>query len=382
MKILQVINFLAPVYGGSAEVPWQLSKALVKSGHDVTIYTSSYKFNPDALTAKEVAIHAFKSWLQFADFSITPSLTKNARREIKNFDIVHLHNFRTYQNMVVHGFAKVYSVPYVLQAHGSLTTYFQKGMFKKAFDVIWGRNILHNAARVIAVTDIEAEQYHSLGVNQNKIEIVPHGIDLAEFDNQATKGEFRKKYKINPDKNIVLYLGRIHKMKGLDILANAFADLSHNHKDIVLAIVGPDGGYLTILKKLVTKLGNIDNVIFTGPLYGQEKLEAYIDADIYVLPSSYEIFGITILEAWACGKPVVVTDRCGMADVVRDRAGLVVLYDKVQLRNALSKLLNDTSMRREFGKQGRKLVEEEYNWSSAASRVERIYNNVLANRKR
>jgi glycosyltransferase involved in cell wall biosynthesis len=380
MKILQVSNFLAPVHGGSAEVPCQLSKALAVREHDVIIYTSRLNLNknPNQITGPRIV--AFSTWLNLASFDITPGLIKKAREEIRNVDVIHLHNYRTFQNIVVQHYAKKYGIPYIVQAHGSLTTYFQKGLLKKIFDLIWGRDLLRNAIKVFAVTAAEARQYGSLGVTIDKIEVVPHGVDLTEYDDRIEKGEFKNKYHLSDDQKIVLYLGRIHKMKGLDLLSEAYADLYGMRNDVKLVIAGPDDGYLSSLKKLVSELEIADGVIFAGPLYGRDKIQAYTDADVYVLPSSYEIFGITILEAWACRKPVIVTDRCGLADVVQGRAGLVVSYDKNKLRNALVEMLDSPQMRLEFGSQGRKLVEERYNWPEIALQVERIYDGIIANR--
>ncbi|GAJ22860.1 unnamed protein product, partial [marine sediment metagenome] len=167
---------------------------------------------------------------------------------------------------------------------------------------------------------------------------------------------------LGDDQRIILFLGRIHKIKGLDLLAKAFADLPKPLDNIKLVIVGPDDGYLSSLKKLVTDLGINDKVLFTGPLYGQEKLKAYVDADVYVLPSFYEIFGITVLEALACGTPVIVTNRCGIADAINGQAGLVVPYDKEQLQHALLHLLGDDKMRSQFSEKGKSLVREKFNW--------------------
>ncbi len=116
-----------------------------------------------------------------------------------------------------------------------------------------------------------------------------------------------------------------------------------------------------------------DRVLFTGPLYGQEKLQAYVDASVYVLPSSYEIFGITILEALACGTPVVVTDRCGIADIINQQAGLVVPYDTDRLRHALLQMLNDDKMRQQLGQRGKLLVREQFNWEKIAEQFEHMY---------
>jgi len=236
--------------------------------------------------------------------------------------------------------------------------------------------VLKDASRVIAVTRTEAEQYKSMGVSEDKIEIIPLGIDLSVFDSLPERGEFRRKYGLGNDQRIILYLGRIHKIKGLDLLAKAFADLSQASNNIKLVIVGPDNGYLPSLKKLITDLEISDKVLLTGPLYGQEKLKAYVDADVYVLPSYYEIFSVTVLEACACGTPVIVTDRCGLADVISGQAGLVVPYDKEQLSNTILHMLSDDKMRRDFSEKGKLLVRQKFNCDKMAEQVERVYNGI------
>jgi len=201
---------------------------------------------------------------------------------------------------------------------------------------------------------------------------VPNGIDLFEFDNLPKRGEFRRKYGLGSDQKIILYLGRIHKIKGLDLLAKAFAQVL-NDFDVKLVITGPDDGYLPTLIRLIKELEIEEKVLFTGPLYGEDKLEAYVDADVYVLPSFYEIFGITVLEALACGTPVIVTDRCGLADVINGQAGLVVPYDKEQLQHALLNMLGNVKMRQQFGEKGKLLVCEKFDWEKIAEQVESVY---------
>lgn len=377
MKILQVTPFFSPVHGGSAEAPYHLSKELVKRGHEVAIYSSDFEFRQAyIILSPEVKIHAFKTWLSLAAFHMTPGIIKKAKEEIRHLDIIHMHNYRTFQNIVMHHYAKKCGVPYVLQAHGSLTTFFQKGWLKRTFDAVWGHKILRDASKVIAVTNTEAEQYKSMGINEDEIEIVPNGIDLSEFANLPRRGEFRRKYDLGDNQKIILYLGRIHKIKGLDLLSKAFAELLEPLNDIKLVIAGPDDGYLPSLKKLITGLEISNKVLFTGPLYGQDKLNAYVDADVYVLPSVYEIFGITVLEACACGLPVIVTDRCGIADEIGGQAGLVIHYDKEQLQHALSYMLENDQLRQDFSKMGKLLVREKFSWENIAEQVERVYRGV------
>jgi glycosyltransferase involved in cell wall biosynthesis len=111
MKILQVINFFSPVHGGSAEVPYKLSKELVKRGHGVTIYTSDYKLSKEwGKSAQELQINVspFRTWLNCASLLVTPGIFKRARKEVEHFDVVHMHNYRTFQNIVIHNYTKKY----------------------------------------------------------------------------------------------------------------------------------------------------------------------------------------------------------------------------------------------------------------------------------
>jgi glycosyltransferase involved in cell wall biosynthesis len=346
----------------------------------VTIYASQTRLShvySSSLT--DVRVHAFNRWLSLAKFQVTPGLIAEARDQVRYFDIIHMHNYRTFQNVVVHHYAMKYGVPYVLQAHGSLATFFQKGRLKRGFDILCGYQILKDATKFLAVTEAETEQYRHLGVDKSRIEIVPHGIDLAEFQNLPLKGEFRQRYGLSTGHKVILYLGRIHKIKGLNLLAQAFSCLAKSRTDIRLVIAGPDDGYFAHLKKMVTDLQISDQVIFTGPLYERDKLQAYVDADVYVLPSSYEIFGITVLEALACSTPVVITDRCGIAGLVNGQAGLAVPHDKDQLQDAILHMLSDEGMRLDFGRRGRLLVQERYNWARIAGQIEAIYRSLLSN---
>jgi len=378
MKILQVTVFFSPVQGGSAESSFQLSRELAKRGHQVTVYTSDYKLRRDYIDAiPEVTVHPFKTWSSVANLYITPAIVKKAKEEVRHFDVIHMHNYRTFQNIVIHHYAKKFGIPYVLQARGSIATFFYKRWLKMIFDMTWGRRILKDASKVFALTPIEAGQYKSMDVSEHKIEIIPNGLALSEFDDLPDRGEFRKKHGLDANQKIILYLGRIHKIKGLDILGEAFANLSSSLNDVELIIAGPDDGYLTYLKKLVTDLSMAGKVLFTGPLHGREKLSAYVDADIYVLPSFYEIFGITVLEACACGTPVVVTDRCGIADVIDGEAGLVVPYDKEQLQRALLKILSDEELGQRLGEKGKSMVRERFNWEKIAEQMEGVYQSIL-----
>ena len=374
MKILQVAQFFSPVHGGSAEIPYQLSKELAKRGHEITIYASDYKSSQEYITSiPEVEVCLFKSWLNYAKFHVTPGIIKRAKKEIKQFDIIHMHNYRTFQNVVAHHYAKKYEVPYVLQARGSIPRFKTKKILKELFDIFWGYRILKDANKLIFSTKLELKKCEEdINIDKNKIEIVPNGIDLSEYSNLPEKGEFRRKYRIKDDEKMILYLGRIDEIKGINLLVEAFSDLRKELDDVKLVIAGPDDGFLSTLKRQIEDLNIGDKVLFTGPLFKKDKLRVYVDADIFVLPSKYESFGNVAMEACACGTPVIVTDRCGIAEFV-DKAGYVVEYDKDRLRNALFKILSDEELRRRFGEEGRKLVREYFNWNNIIRKIEEVY---------
>lgn len=388
MRILQVIPYFVPAwdYGGPLHVCYELSKELVNRGHEVTVYTT------DALDAKNrvrqreelldgIRVRRFKNLSNaFAykhNIFLAVGMPFTIRKELANFNVIHVHEYRTLQNVIIRYYAKRLGIPYVVQAHGSAPKDMPKQRLKQLYDFLWEYKILRDASKVIAVTPTEAEQYRSLGVDEHRIEIVPNGIDLAEYDSLPQKGEFRQKYSITENEKMILYLARIHKIKGPDLLVRAYASLSQELHDSRLVIAGPDDGYLSTLKRLITDLNIGPKVLFTGPLYGKDKLEAYVDADVYVLPSVYEIFGVALLEACACGTPVVVTDRCGIADVIDGHAGLAVPSDKDQLGRAILSILDNEGMRQEFRERGKSLVRERFDWRKIAEQVEKIYAGCL-----
>ncbi len=378
MRILQVIPYFTPKRGGDVNVCYNLSKQLVNRGHEVTIIATDFEFDEGyAKSLVNVRIIPFKVTVRIGLFLISLSMKKWLKKEIKNYNVIHLHNLQSYQNNVAYHYARKYGIPYVLQAHGLAPRIMKRSMLKKLYNWVWGYSILKTASKAFALTKMELDEHKEMGVGEDKIEIVPNGIDLSEYEAPPRRGEFRKKYGIKDDEKIVLYLGRIHEIKGIDLLVNAFAEIVEELDNVKLIIVGPDDGFLSILKRQIEGLKIGNKILFTGPIYGRDKLEAYVDADVYVLPSVYETFPTTVLEAWACGTPVIITDRCGIADIVDGRAGCVVEYDKDQMRNAIIKILSDEELRRGFREEGRKLVKNEFGWEGVVLDIEKIYLSLI-----
>lgn len=379
MKILQVIPFFAPKFGGPVNSVYLLAVELVKRGHSVTILTSDLEFDEryvNDLEKFDINVVPFHIVASFGLFMYTPSMKGWLEAHISDYDVVHIHNFRAYQNSLVGAYAKEKKIPVVLQARGSVLPFFQKQLLKHLYDLVWGYDLLNKSSRFIALCESEAAQYRKMGVSDDKIVIIPNGIDISRFSDLPAKGSFRSQYSISDDENIILFLGRIHKIKGIDILVRAYAELLQEMPDATLAIVGPDERYLSIIKDQIQHLNLKKEPLITGPLYNREKLSAYIDADVYVLPSRYETFPNTVLEAWACGTPVVVTDGCLIADTV-GRAGCVSSYSVLGLKQAILKTLMDDEKRIENVDSGLVLIKNDFNLVSCVNKIEDLYREVI-----
>ena len=383
MKILQVIHAFVPAwdYGGSLRVCYEVSKELVKRGHDVTVYTTDTLNSKERVKEREEVIEGIKV-TRFRNLSndiaynhhlfISPGMIISLRNNLKYFDIIHLHEYRTIHNVAVHRYARKLDIPYILQAHGAIPRVAAKQRLKHVYDAIWGNKLLRDASNVIALTEMETEQYRSMGVSEDKIKIVPNGIDPLEFGNLPSGEEFRKQYGLNENDKITLYLGRIHQTKGLDLLAKAFAHLTKELDNAKLVIVGPDDGYRHELTGLAQSLGISNKIIFTGPVYGTDRLGAYVSASVFVTPS-FLGFPVTFVEACACGTPIITTDKNDRLDWIHNQVGYMVSYDEDELKNAMMRVLNSRDLARQFGENGRSLVRERFNWSKIADELEQIY---------
>lgn len=400
MKILHVAHFFYPCLsaGGVVNASYQIASKQARD-NDVKVISSDsckerLKF-PDGRYDVDVGgirVDYFRNLsnrFKLATMLDTPlSAPFRIRRDIKNHEIIHIHEHRQTLAIIVSFFARRNDIPYIVQAHGSVLPFFQKEGLKNLFDKAFGFKILHNASCVFALTEVEKEQYLKMGVDEDKIEIVPLGINLEEYENLPEKGRFRSKFKIADDDKLVLFVGRIHEIKGLDLLIDAFSELIHlndegngddngDAKKIKLAIVGPDDGYLSQLEDKIKSYSLEDNVIITGPLYKEEKQEALVDCDLFVMPSKYESFTTSGLEAMACSKPLVLTKNNHIHDWVDGNVGIACDDNKDSLCSAIGKLLFDEDLSKTYGENGVELIHNKYNWDIINKQILDIYNKFL-----
>jgi glycosyltransferase involved in cell wall biosynthesis len=382
MKILQVISYFNPKIGGDVNVVYNLSKHLLKKGHEITILTTDFEFDikyANAIHDEGAEVIPFHCTLNLSSFFYSPTMKPWVKENIKHFDIIHIHNFRSFQNNVIHHYAKKNNIPFILQAHGSVLPFFAKQRLKKIYDLIWGFEILRNASKVIALTKKEEEQYRKMGVKPNKIEIIPNGIDISGYKNLPERGLFKNKYKINNNEKLVLYLGRIHKRKGIDFLIKSFSELIKEVEAARLVIVGPDDGYRIEIEKLITTLNLDNNVKLIGYINEKDKLGAYVDADALVYPSIFEIFGLVPFEAIMCGTPVIVIDDCGCGELVRAaNCGKLVRYNDIDgLVQNIKLLINDQNISTCFIENGKKFIADNLTWGKITKKVEFVYEDCV-----
>ena len=395
MRILHVAHFFYPCLsaGGVVNASYQIASKQAKD-NDVKVISSDsckerLKF-PDGrydVDVDGIRVDYFRNLsnrFKLATMLDTPlSAPFRIRKDIKNYEIIHIHEHRQTLAIIVSFFARRNNIPYIVQAHGSVLPFFQKEGLKNLFDKAFGFKILHNASCVFALTEVEKEQYLKMGVDEDKIEIVPLGINLEEYENLPEKGRFRSKFNIADDEKLILFVGRIHEIKGLDLLIDAFNDLIHltdnegNAKKIKLAIVGPDDGYLSDLEAKVEEYSLEDNVVITGPLYKDEKQEALVDCDLFVMPSRYESFTTSGLEAMACSKPLVLTKNNHIHDWVDGNVGIACDDNKDSLCSAIGKLLLDENLSKSYGENGKELIRNKYNWDIINQQILDIYNKFL-----
>ncbi len=389
MKILQVTPFFKPVWesGGVARVAYDISHTLHENGHEITVYTTNRSIYPNDLPTNSLTsvdgmnVYYFENLRRYTRGAILPVMPYRmpavARREIARFDVIHIHDHRTMLTIIASHYARKYGVPYVLQAHGALPQDTGSKRMKRLFDRFWSKKVILGAAGVIALNETEAGRYRDLGVADEKIAIVPNGIDLAEYPDLPARGRFRAAWGIDDATKVVLYLGRLDPTKGIDLLIRSFAEVARAEGDVVLMLVGGDMGHNDEFRQRVRSLGLDDRVVFTGFVSKEDKMAAYTDADVFVTPT-FTGFPVTFLEACLCGTPIVTTgkgDRLGWID---NTVGFNTRCTPEALAETIGRLLADDALRARFGEQAKELVRTRYNWQSIVHDIEAFYAQVAS----
>jgi glycosyltransferase involved in cell wall biosynthesis len=318
------------------------------------------------------------------------SLFRALLTTIPSVDIVHIHSIYLFHSTVGAYLCRRFRVPYVMKPHGTLDPYLRRRhrVRKWLHEIIVERQSFRDAAAIqfTAAEEMALAKRSRAGqrlFNNAVGAIVPNGVVIPEaFEPGACAADVEGLVQQFPElrgKRILLFLGRINFKKGLDILVAAFARLCGSRTDIHLLIAGPDNeGYELRMKEWLRAANVLDRVTFAGMLRGTQKTAAFKIADMFVLPSYSENFGIAIAEAMAQSLPVIVSDRVNIWREIADAAaGLIIKCDPAELATAMSTLLDDSELRRSMGDRGRRMVERSFTWQVVGGQMIELYERIL-----
>jgi glycosyltransferase involved in cell wall biosynthesis len=392
-RILKVTQSYYPFLerGGPAVKVRALARGLARRGHSVTVLTSdlgikgSMKLTggmartPEGWRFEEdgVETHYLFARGSFRSLTWNPGILRFCRKWLK-FDIVHIYGTYDLLGPSVARACRERDIPYLLEPMGMFRPMVRNLALKWVYRQLLGESVVRGAARLVATSLQECRELIEEGITSRKIIVRRNGIEMPALSPLA--GTFRSHWKIPQDALLVLFLGRIVSKKSPELLLEAFDAWRRSSplaQSLILVFAGPfeDGNYRESLQSQVKRLGLVASVLFTGPLYGDVKWSALADADIFVLPSQNENFGNAAAEAVACGTPVIVTDRCGIAPLIDGRAGLVIPHQCEALIRALHQLSEAGT--RERLKLGCAEVTRGLSWDQPLAETEALYAELL-----
>ena len=385
MRILHVIATLDPKAGGPPAVALRLAAAQSLQGHEVTILAHA---DPEAAprTLKSLEGIPGIASVRLATLPPPASLSEKVRGQsvrawmranLAGTQVLHLHGVWEAILRVAGECARARGIPYALVPHGmldpwcmtrSLSTRLKKG----AALALGYRSLLDHAAFLHTLNADEELGMRPLGLRA-PCEVIPNGVFLEEIGTLPASGTFHAQHPELEGEKFILFLSRVHFKKGLDFLIDAFAQVLAVHPRLRLVIAGPDDGALKPALAQAKARGIDTRVHAIGPVYGSAKYAAFVDADVFCLPSRQEGFSVAITEAMACRCPVVISRECHFPEVAAADAGRVVELSAQATSAGLLEVLADDTARRDMGARGRELIVTTYTWPAIARRTERAY---------
>lgn len=292
-------------------------------------------------------------------------------------DIVHIHGLWQHTPHFGARAARQAGVPVIFRPCGMLDPWSlnQGRIKKKLFLELRARRDLNGSAAIHYTTETERRLVEPLRLRP-RAWVIPNGIDWSEFEVLPPKGRFRAAHGID-QRPLIVFLSRLHYKKGIELLLPAFAHAAP--KDAVLALVGPgEGDYVQQLRALAADLGVRERVLFPGMLKGPARIEALHDADLFVLPSYQENFGVAVIEALAAGTPVLISDQVNIWEEVQAAGvGVATPCRTEAVGEALRRMLSDRERLQAMGAAGREWARKTFPWTAIAELVETMYRDVI-----
>jgi glycosyltransferase involved in cell wall biosynthesis len=379
MRVLHVLPSLSPHWGGPVYFTRHLSTELAGRGISCVVFATKGPLTGrgQAISGAEVRLFDTDVWSK-GWIAHSPGLGRALAMEVARVDVVHIHELWHYPHWAALRAATQHRVPFVISPHGQFDPWMlrHRGWAKRLYAPVLLWPSLRRTFAVHVLTKREAAQARAFGVRR-PMHVIPNAVDISRQDRLTVRDRFFARHPELRGKRLVLFIGRLHPQKGVDILLEAFARVVPSVPAAHLLITGPDEvGIEADLRAVQCKLGLARHITFTGPLYGGDKDEELAAADVFVLPSRAEGQSSAMLEAMASGVPVVVSMPANSPDVASASAGLVAGLSPEAVAVAIDYLLRNPGQAEAMGARGRTLVQQHFTWRAVGDQFVSLYNQV------
>ncbi|MGN6370400.1 MAG: glycosyltransferase [Phycisphaerae bacterium] len=386
LRITHVLASINPNTGGPATVAARIAAAQAAHGHRVTIISSLPAAEQRAFRQATAKIPGFDR----VQLLICPWVTALSRwfgmrlypvyeMAFPFSDVVHLHGVWEPMLVFAAAAARRHNIPYIVRPCGMLEPWnLRQRRLKKSLALsLTHRKMLNGASFLHMLNQDEYRLISPLRLTAPQV-VIPNAVFLDEVDDASGESEFQMRFGHLRDKPFILFLGRAHYKKGLDILAESFAQIAPKHPTAQLMVVGPDGGAMDDFSQRIRNHNLSERVHTPGSLHGSVKFAAYRNAACFALPSRQEGFSLAITEALASATPVVISENCHFPEVGPAGAGEVTPLTIEATAAALDRILSESpDERRRMGDAGRKLVEENFTWDKVAELTISAYASIM-----
>jgi glycosyltransferase involved in cell wall biosynthesis len=376
VKIGFVVDSVSREAGGLFQSVRGLAKAVTRAGASARVFgISDERSAVDLQDWQPISVQTFRPQWRAWGYSnqLLPAMLD------ADLDILSTHGLWKYCSIASLRWHCRMTRAYIVHPHGMLESWaLQNAKWKKRIaGLLYENQHLRGAACLRALNEAEAQSIRAYGM-RNPICVIPNGVDLPDLSEtpalQAKAFEGRK---------VLLYLGRLHPKKNLANLIRAWKQVLNSHPSAraswVLAIAGwSQGGYEAQLRQLTADLGLLTSVIFLGPRFGTEKNECYRTCAAFIMPSLSEGLPMTVLEAWAHAKPVLMTPECNLPEGFGAGAALQIGAGPEEIAEGLKQVIEmSDNDRRAMGNRGSKLVETKFSWPRIGEQMCSVYEWVL-----
>lgn len=369
MKIAILITLFPPKWLAGAQIATlNIAKYLARKGHEVHILTSQDKGLPKKGIEKGFYVHRCKfPRIRIFGILLFYFETLITLRRIKP-DLVHVQAITN--GLCAFAFQKIFKKPYVVWCRGS--DVYLPWSFKK----VTSKLVLNDAATIIALTENMKQQIQRI-VNK-KVIVISNAIDL-EKTKQIEKKELRKRLRMKDDEKIIIFVGRLHEVKGISYLIEAMNIVVKKNQKTRLLLIGT-GKSRSYLQSLVEQLNLEEYISFIGTVPNDKVLEYMAASNVLVLPSLSEGFPVVLLEAMASGLPIVATRVGGLQEIIKDGTNGFLVEPKKpkELAEKISMILGDNELRERISRNNKEEVKK-YSWKSIIDKLEKIYFEIFDN---